>query len=593
MKLIFTILSITSLFIFSKQARADHIIGGEINYSIKEIREKEITYQITVRLIRDEGCRNCMTLGSELEINIIEMDAVKEADFASKSLRLTCTLINRSIAGIQEKPRCLVNDPGIYFMAYEYQTTVKLPKNKHGYLILHSACCRVHGIRNLEKYSGFAYHTIIPGVLQNNGPVLDNSPVFDNEIALICRDNKFKLRIGATDPDGDSLVYAFANSSENLGYYPGAHPNRCIQYTLVKHKAEFPFDHPLGLKSSIDAKNGEISGLSPESGRYLINVAVRSYRNGQFLNETQKDLIITISECDFPSAILQDQYTVCVPGEVLIKNEHESPLNQSYRWDIIDPHKDGLDVHRNETLSFKKKKVGQYYVRLVINESKSCPDTAYTQVLVSAVDAKIKTISSNQDSGTLTLNDVSIFKNGQFEKRTWILANDSLLTIIKDSSQVLTIPTSDSPYERVLLITTNEHACADTAVVNLKTGIQMIKQPPSSQAMDDCLVYFDVNSYNLSAASIKTLNQFIQLALSNNIRGIRIAGHTDNSGNNNINQPLSENRANRVAEYLKQHGLNHVSIEITGLSDTMPIAENETAEGKKRNRRTEIKPVFE
>ncbi|MFM7710024.1 MAG: OmpA family protein [Ferruginibacter sp.] len=593
MKLIYTLLSIISLFIFSKHAQADHIIGGEINYAIKEISEKKIIYQLTVRLIRDEGCRNCMTLGDELDINIIEMDAVKEADIASKSLRLKCFLTSRSVAGLQDKPRCLVNDPGIYFMAYEYQTTVQLPKNKHGYLILHTACCRVFGISNLEKYSGFAYHTIIPGVLQDHGPILDNSPVFDNEIALICRDNKFKLRIGATDPDGDSLVYAFANSSENLGYYPGAHPNRRIQHTLINHKAAFPFDHPLGLKSTIDAKNGEISGLSPESGRYLINVAVRSYRNGQFLNETQKDLIITISECDFPSAILQDQYTVCTPGETLLKNEHESPLNQSFRWDIIDPDKDNLEVYRDEALSFRKKKAGQYYVRLVINESKACSDTAFTKVLVSSVDANIKPITTNQDSPTLTLNDVSIYKNGQCQKRTWMLANDSLLTIFKDSSQMLTIPMSDSLYERVLLITTNEHACTDTAVFKLKTGMQKKKQQKTNPEADDWMVCFDVNSYNLSAASKKILNQFIQRVLTNNIRSIRIEGHTDNSGNNNINQPLSENRANQVAEYLKQHGLSHIQIETTGFSDSTPIAENETAEGKKRNRRAEIKPVIE
>lgn len=593
MKYISPLLCIATIFILSKQTQANHIIGGEVNYAIKKITNNEITYQITVRLIRDEGCGNCMTLGKNIGIMIVDMDAAKKAGLASKSMSLDCLLTNRTVAGLQEKPRCLVNDPGIYFMAYEYETIVKLPKNKSGYFIYHNACCRVLGISNLNKYSGFAYHTTIPGVLQNQKTIVDNSPVFNNEIALICRDNKFKLRVQATDKDGDSLVYVFANSYEIINYAPEAQPAERIKSTLINHKAEFPFDHPLGMKSNIDPITGEISGLSPETGRYLINVAVRSYRNGLFLNETQKDLIITISECDFPSAILQDSYTVCLPAETLLQNEHYTPLNKTYRWDIMDPDKDELDVQRGETLPFKKKKPGQYIVRLIINEMEPCSDTAFTQVMVSAVEARIKALTVDGENNSQKICDESILTNGQLQKRTWILANDSILSVSKDNSRSLTITNAASFYKNVLLVIRNEYACADTAILALqKTKQKKKKQSPDTQETD-FTIYFDLNSDVLTSASKKTLNQFIQYALSKNLQNIRIEGHTDNTGNLTFNQPLSDKRAKRVANYLKLHGLHAIDIVTVGYADTAPIAENETAEGKKRNRRTEIKPLSE
>ena len=69
---------------------------------------------------------------------------------------------------------------------------------------------------------------------------------------------------------------------------------------------------------------------------------------------------------------------------------------------------------------------------------------------------------------------------------------------------------------------------------------------------------------------------------------ITIYGHTDSSGNDAINQPLSEKRAQSVADYLKNCGISSSRMTVEGKSSSMPVADNATKEGKAQNRRVEI-----
>lgn len=66
-----------------------------------------------------------------------------------------------------------------------------------------------------------------------------------------------------------------------------------------------------------------------------------------------------------------------------------------------------------------------------------------------------------------------------------------------------------------------------------------------------------------------------------------IYGHTDNTGSDAVNQPLSEKRAIAVKEFLVALGVTN-KISAQGLGSTSPVGDNATAEGKKANRRVEI-----
>jgi outer membrane protein OmpA-like peptidoglycan-associated protein len=67
-----------------------------------------------------------------------------------------------------------------------------------------------------------------------------------------------------------------------------------------------------------------------------------------------------------------------------------------------------------------------------------------------------------------------------------------------------------------------------------------------------------------------------------------IYGHTDNSGSDDVNVPLSEKRANAVRDYLVGKGLTAGRIETKGYGSGKPVADNSTALGRSRNRRVEI-----
>ena len=67
-----------------------------------------------------------------------------------------------------------------------------------------------------------------------------------------------------------------------------------------------------------------------------------------------------------------------------------------------------------------------------------------------------------------------------------------------------------------------------------------------------------------------------------------VYGHTDNSGSDDVNAPLSEKRASAVKDYLLSKGLAADRIETKGYGSSRPVADNGTADGRSHNRRVEI-----
>ena len=76
---------------------------------------------------------------------------------------------------------------------------------------------------------------------------------------------------------------------------------------------------------------------------------------------------------------------------------------------------------------------------------------------------------------------------------------------------------------------------------------------------------------------------------------IHIVGHTDSTGSDQYNQGLSERRAASVASYMGGQGLPGTRVRQEGRGESQPIASNDSADGRKRNRRVDIviKPVIE
>ena len=105
----------------------------------------------------------------------------------------------------------------------------------------------------------------------------------------------------------------------------------------------------------------------------------------------------------------------------------------------------------------------------------------------------------------------------------------------------------------------------------------------------DSGILFATNKADLSATAKNSLAQFAQVLNNNRDCDIAIIGHTDNTGSDAINQPLSVNRANSVNNYLLSCGVSAAQIKsVEGQGSTNPVASNDTKEGRQQNRRVEV-----
>ncbi len=103
------------------------------------------------------------------------------------------------------------------------------------------------------------------------------------------------------------------------------------------------------------------------------------------------------------------------------------------------------------------------------------------------------------------------------------------------------------------------------------------------------LVYFNHNSNDLPNEVFKTLDHIADYAIKNPAVSVSVEGYTDSSGSYSYNISVSQFRANTIKSYLVGKGVNPAQITAVGLGPEGPIASNDTEEGRKQNRRVEIK----
>jgi outer membrane protein OmpA-like peptidoglycan-associated protein len=101
-------------------------------------------------------------------------------------------------------------------------------------------------------------------------------------------------------------------------------------------------------------------------------------------------------------------------------------------------------------------------------------------------------------------------------------------------------------------------------------------------------ILFATNSSTLNSASQNALSSFAASLIGNPDTDVKIYGHTDSSGSDAINQPLSEKRAQSVYNFLVSKGVAGTRIASQGFGSSQPVADNSTAAGKAQNRRVEV-----
>ena len=121
------------------------------------------------------------------------------------------------------------------------------------------------------------------------------------------------------------------------------------------------------------------------------------------------------------------------------------------------------------------------------------------------------------------------------------------------------------------------------------TGVQVTQTKENLLQLDiPSDISFAVNRAEIRSDFRPILDRFAQTLVSNPAATVQIIGHTDSSGTDAINNPLSVNRAASTRDYLVGRGVQPSRIMIDGRGAWEPVADNGSAEGRAKNRRVEI-----
>ena len=139
-------------------------------------------------------------------------------------------------------------------------------------------------------------------------------------------------------------------------------------------------------------------------------------------------------------------------------------------------------------------------------------------------------------------------------------------------------------------INDEEDKCPDVPGVKENYGCPLVKEEVVKRVnLNAKNIFFQTNSAKLLPKSFKALNNVVAVLKEDAGLKLDIEGHTDITGGDKINVPLSKNRAHSVYDYMISKGIDASRLTSEGYASSKPIADNKTAKGKALNRRVEMK----
>ena len=118
--------------------------------------------------------------------------------------------------------------------------------------------------------------------------------------------------------------------------------------------------------------------------------------------------------------------------------------------------------------------------------------------------------------------------------------------------------------------------------------IESVNDGQAIRVTFDSGILFATGSATLSSTSQATLRKFAANLSEHSDTDLMIIGHTDNTGTDRVNNPLSYNRAASVRSFLAGQGVSSSRMKVEGKGSYEPVADNSTAAGRRENRRVEV-----
>jgi len=163
---------------------------------------------------------------------------------------------------------------------------------------------------------------------------------------------------------------------------------------------------------------------------------------------------------------------------------------------------------------------------------------------------------------------------------------------VKGSVDFNGCPIPDSDGDGVL---DSEDKCTTEPGTKENYGCPEIKRDTITKVIEEKIsfaarnIFFEAASDQLTESSLEPLDEVVQLMTEHPSIKLTIEGHTDSTGKAETNLKLSRLRAESVKKYLTDHGVDASRLSASGFGSAKPLVSNETIEGRRRNRRVELK----
>ncbi len=479
---------IAFFFFIIHQNSARHIVGGDVQYeclSIDTINGTS-TYLITFSMYRDAAAANAAGFDNDATFGVFVGNESSGSFFRGVN-NIPVQDISR-ITEVGSNP-CIIVPPGVRVEKGIYRFELTLPiLEDESYMIAYQRCCRNVTINNIVRpeEKGAAFTVEISPTSQiscNNSPVFNLFPPI-----VICLGEEVNFDHGATDAEGDQLVYEFcapltAGGQDGVN---GGDPNSCTGVRPDPNRCLPPFEevqfvlprfssvNPLGgsPQITINPTTGRINGIPNVEGQFVVGVCVKEFRDGELIGAIRRDFQFNVAPCEqtvvadiAATADLGPQmHEVVSCGETTIDfvNESFEEANIiSYEWNFNIDGEDVIKTSRDASYAFPG--LGFYTGTMIINKNTECADTASIEVnIFPDIEADFSFSYDTCVSGPVQFIDLSSSGAGPIVNWEWTF-QDSLTADIQFAEHQFSTPGEKA----VTLVVEDSNQCSDTIVSSI------------------------------------------------------------------------------------------------------------------------------
>ena len=436
--IIFTVISLSSI-------HARHIIGGVMSY----VCNGEGSYSFTIKMYRDCSDEQAANFDFNAPVSIFQGDNDQEIQ--------TLFVEYESITDVDppnDNP-CVIIPPSVCVeeAIYTFDYIFDEWPITESYTFAYQRCCRNNNITNVlnPQETGATFSTVI---LPESQEVCNNSPVFNNfPPTVICAGSELNFDHSATDIDNDLIIYELCaplkggglagvlGNPGNTDDCDGVTPTPACPpsgWEPIEYETGYSALNPIGGMPAvtINSSTGEITGIPPVSGQFVVGVCAYEYRNGELLSVLQRDFQFNVTDCeelvnvDVPadSVVAGADFYFSSCQTTTISFENESTQQQyitDWFWQFDFLGQDTLFDEWEPTITFPS--TGFYPGVLILNPDTDCGDTA--NILVNIFPELTADFEFDYDTcvaGPVFFEDLSFSGSGPIEEWAWDFGNETI-----------------------------------------------------------------------------------------------------------------------------------------------------------------------